>query len=148
MFSQAGVETGVDLDELVNTATWIRNKLSLQPQNTTHTPVSQEEKNKAQLGLGSKTQEWTLERETSGLLIHRSGINLRVSLNNAKNGNALTVEMMDDLVSAFEKLENDGTVRRVAIIGAGRFFCTGMDLRRNIASVDSSGASSSDQLTG
>jgi 2-(1,2-epoxy-1,2-dihydrophenyl)acetyl-CoA isomerase len=53
----------------------------------------------------------------------------RVTLDRAEAGNALTVEMRDDLVAAVRSARDDDDVRALLVTGAGEAFCGGMDLR-------------------
>lgn len=51
-----------------------------------------------------------------------------LTLNRPKKGNALTATMNDLLVNYLTRLEKDTDVRVIVLTGAGKFFCTGMDL--------------------
>ena len=51
-----------------------------------------------------------------------------VTLNRPDKLNAFTVEMADDLVAVFGRASRDDEVRAVVVTGAGRAFCSGMDL--------------------
>ena len=53
---------------------------------------------------------------------------LVLTLNRPDRLNAFTVEMADELVSAFERASEDDDVGAVVVTGAGRAFCAGMDL--------------------
>jgi enoyl-CoA hydratase/carnithine racemase len=70
-----------------------------------------------------ETIRWTLD----------SGI-LTLTLNRPEQLNAFTVQMMKDLVHAFERASEDDDVRAIVVTGEGRAFCAGMDL-----AADSSG---------
>lgn len=63
------------------------------------------------------TLDWTVD----------SGI-LTLTLNRPDNLNAFTVEMADELVDAFTRVNRDDSVRAVIVTGAGKAFCAGMDL--------------------
>lgn len=52
-----------------------------------------------------------------------------IILNRPEKGNALTMPMLERLKSLAQELANDRTVRLVVIRGAGRFFCTGGDIK-------------------
>jgi enoyl-CoA hydratase/carnithine racemase len=51
-----------------------------------------------------------------------------VTLNRPDKLNAFTVEMADELVAVFGRASEDDAVRAVVVTGAGRAFCSGMDL--------------------
>ena len=51
-----------------------------------------------------------------------------VTLNRPERRNALTIELMTDLVAAVDQASNDDTQRVLILRGAGRAFCAGMDL--------------------
>lgn len=53
---------------------------------------------------------------------------LTITLNRPAQLNAFTVEMMRELVQAFERASEDDEVRAIVVTGAGRAFCAGMDL--------------------
>ena len=53
---------------------------------------------------------------------------LTLTLNRPDQMNAFTVEMANELVDAFTRMNTDDSVRAVVVTGAGRAFCAGMDL--------------------
>ncbi len=53
---------------------------------------------------------------------------LTLTLNRPDHMNAFTVEMANELVAAFTRINTDDGVRAVVVTGAGRAFCAGMDL--------------------
>ncbi|KAI8146960.1 ClpP/crotonase-like domain-containing protein [Fennellomyces sp. T-0311] len=59
-----------------------------------------------------------------------------VTLNRPRKGNALTASMNEILLEALPKLAADPEVRILVLTGAGKFFCTGMDLSANRGSVE------------
>lgn len=61
------------------------------------------------------------------LLEQTSGV-LEITLNRPNKYNALTKQMAQDLLAAFEMAANDDAVRCVLLTGAGKGFCTGQDL--------------------
>lgn len=52
-----------------------------------------------------------------------------VRLNRPESRNAINAEMRSDLEAAFEALREHGDVRVVVLIGNGRAFCSGVDLK-------------------
>jgi methylglutaconyl-CoA hydratase len=64
-----------------------------------------------------------------------SGV-LTATLNRSDKRNAIDTAMIDGLLGALERAELDAGVRVVAVRGAGRDFCAGMDLNELLASAD------------
>lgn len=58
----------------------------------------------------------------------RAGIAL-LTLRRPEKLNALSWEIVEELLSAFAEIDRDRTVRVVVVTGEGRGFCSGMDLR-------------------
>jgi len=56
-----------------------------------------------------------------------SGI-LTLTLHRPEQLNAFTIQMMTELVHAFERASDDDHVRAIVVTGEGRAFCAGMDL--------------------
>jgi len=63
------------------------------------------------------------------LLYEKAGPVARLTLNRPERLNAITVSMLDRLTEALEDAERDDTVRVVVLTGAGRGFCSGLDLK-------------------
>ncbi|VUC28827.1 unnamed protein product [Clonostachys rosea] len=151
MFNRAGVTTGVDLDKLVPTGRWICSKLGIPTASRASAAIS------AKSGKGMASQadrntnnpairlEWKEVSKSEGLITHRSGASLRITMNRPKNGNALTTTMIEDIVSIFSSSANDSTISRIAIIGSGKFFCTGMDLGKSTTPVGTGEPSANEQ---
>lgn len=53
---------------------------------------------------------------------------LTLTLNRPDQLNSFTVEMADELITAFKAADADDDVRAIIVTGAGRAFCAGMDL--------------------
>jgi enoyl-CoA hydratase/carnithine racemase len=64
-----------------------------------------------------------------------SGV-LNATLNRPDKRNAIDTAMINDLIAMLERAELDSAVRVVAVRGAGRDFCAGMDLNELLASAD------------
>lgn len=64
-----------------------------------------------------------------------------LTLNRPHKGNALTSTMNALLLDYLKQLKNDPEVRVIVLTGAGKFFCTGMDL-----SMAASGASTEEEV--
>src|ERR1051325_3346292 len=67
-----------------------------------------------------------------------AGGGLTATLNRPDKRNAIDTAMIDDLLAALERADLDASVRVVALRGAGRDFCAGMDLSELLASADHS----------
>jgi methylglutaconyl-CoA hydratase len=59
-----------------------------------------------------------------------------LTLNRPEKRNAIDVPMIDDLLSYLERADLDADIRVVALRGAGKDFCAGMDLDDLLASAD------------
>lgn len=63
---------------------------------------------------------------------------LTATLNRPDKKNAIDTLMIDDFLAMLERADLDAAVRVVAVRGAGRDFCAGMDLNELLASADQS----------
>lgn len=61
---------------------------------------------------------------------------LSATLNRPEKRNAIDTALIDGLLATLERADLDAAVRVVAIRGAGRDFCAGMDLHELLASAD------------
>jgi enoyl-CoA hydratase/carnithine racemase len=59
-----------------------------------------------------------------------------ISLNRPERMNAFTVEMMSEMIEAFDQADADDGVRAVIVTGQGRAFCAGADLGGGSTSFD------------
>jgi enoyl-CoA hydratase/carnithine racemase len=66
--------------------------------------------------------------ETQTVLVSREGAAARVKLNRPEKRNALSLELMEDVIAALEPLGRDRDVRAIVIEGAGPVFSAGHDL--------------------
>lgn len=149
MFHNAGIETGIDLSKLVGTGVWISHQLGRPNDSRAGAALAV----KHQVGSLSNqstdrsqhksTTHWTLARETEGLQVYSSGVNLKIILNRPRNGNALTAAMITDLIAVILDATHTASISRLIITARGKFFCTGMDLAKGSTPV-AQGQSSSD----
>ena len=72
------------------------------------------------------------------VLVQIAGGVLTATLNRPDKRNAIDTEMIDALLEMLARADLDAAVRAVAIRGAGRDFCAGMDLNELLASADHS----------
>ena len=61
---------------------------------------------------------------------------LTVTLNRPEQRNAIDAPMIDALIATLDRADIDAAVRVVALRGAGKDFCAGMDLHELLASAD------------
>ena len=62
-------------------------------------------------------------------LIEQRGHVLIVTMNRPHRRNALSSEMMQIMVQAWDRVDNDPEIRCCVLTGAGGYFCAGMDLK-------------------
>ena len=62
-------------------------------------------------------------------LVEQRGHTLIVTLNRPSARNALSSEMMQIMVEAWDRVDNDPDIRCCILTGAGGYFCAGMDLK-------------------
>jgi enoyl-CoA hydratase/carnithine racemase len=67
------------------------------------------------------------------LLYEKNGHVARITLNRPERLNAISVEMLDGLTHALEDADRDREVRAIVLTGAGRGFCSGLDLKDTAA---------------
>lgn len=63
------------------------------------------------------------------LLVKEDGAVMWVTLNRPESRNGLTPEINEQIIAAFARANTSATVRSVAFFGAGRSFCSGLDLK-------------------
>jgi methylglutaconyl-CoA hydratase len=63
------------------------------------------------------------------ILIERRGPFQIITLNRPERRNALTIELIEQLLAGIDSANADATCRAVIVRGAGESFCTGMDLK-------------------
>lgn len=106
MFHNAGISTGVDLSKLVETGVWISDQLS--KTYDTRAGAALAVKSKA---MSSGSEDPSLHRdlatETEGLQLHHSGGNLKMVLNQPKDGNTLAAPMVSGLTSGVTDASKD-----------------------------------------
>jgi enoyl-CoA hydratase/carnithine racemase len=70
----------------------------------------------------------TTDTATGPVLFRRDGATARITLNRPAQRNALSLEVMEEVIATLERLGGDAEVRVVVIDGAGPAFCAGHDL--------------------
>ena len=71
----------------------------------------------------------TTDAATARVLAEREGGVLTLTLNRPERLNAITEDLLDELVAQLDGAAADDGVRAVVITGAGRAFCSGQDLK-------------------
>lgn len=141
MFHQAGVDTGVDLNKLVETGAWISSKLSKVNDSRAGAALLAKAASGKKAAVGSSAPatkiDWQDWRNGEGIIIQRAGVNVKIVMNRPRNGNALTFKMIDELTTFFDEAAHDETITRIVLTGGGKFFCTGMDLAKDSTAVGS-----------
>src|SRR6201981_2990767 len=69
------------------------------------------------------------EQQGPDALVEQRGHTLIVTLNRPHARNALSTEMMEIMVDAWDSVDNDDDIRCCILTGAGGYFCAGMDLK-------------------
>lgn len=67
------------------------------------------------------------------VLLDRQGAVATLKLNRPASLNALSPELLDDLLSRLDDINSDRSIRAMVLTGAGRGFCSGMDLKSPVA---------------
>ncbi|EEA19681.1 hypothetical protein TMatcc_009824 [Talaromyces marneffei ATCC 18224] len=147
MFQNAGIQTGVNLEELVATGNWINQQVrgsseSVQSDFSLATVDSIQEKSQPrekelQLPgfhqLSIKYMKASLKRVKHVEKIHflqsETG-DLKITLNRPNKGNMLTRSMLTSLIKCFKAYHHNPSVSRVVITGTGSYFCTGVGMKR------------------
>ena len=73
------------------------------------------------------------------LIVERAGGVVRLTLNRPSRRNALTPELIEELLGELDRVDADPDARAVVVAGAGTAFCAGFDIAR-IDSEDGAGA--------
>ncbi|KAH8894491.1 aldolase [Thozetella sp. PMI_491] len=98
MFQQAGIETGIDLMSLVEAGDWISRRLGKPNGSRAGTALAVKHRVAAARSMKEPLEDsalkpkWHLSQHLDGLLMLKSGVNLKVGRN--EHGNALTTAMM------------------------------------------------------
>ncbi|MDP4221635.1 MAG: enoyl-CoA hydratase-related protein, partial [Bacteroidota bacterium] len=67
--------------------------------------------------------------ELKNLILHREGFVATIQLNRPQALNALNLELMNELISTFESLDKDDSVRCIVLTGNEKAFAAGADIK-------------------
>jgi len=67
--------------------------------------------------------------ECNELLVEQQGSRLYVTINRPESRNALSAEVIDELLAIIDAIEGDRSIRTVILRGAGGTFCAGGDMK-------------------
>ncbi|KAI3537382.1 3-hydroxymethyl-3-methylglutaryl-CoA lyase [Colletotrichum filicis] len=149
LFQQAGVDTGVDLQQVVDTGVWISQALAKPNDSRTGAALASKSKISSTKPSSKITDrpkealEWSILEQSDNVVVRRAGANGNIVLNKPRNGNTLTFPMISEIIQAFKSFESDTSISRVLISANGKFFCTGMDLSQAAQAVGQGGDASS-----
>ena len=73
------------------------------------------------------------DTEFRNLLVRRDGAAATITLNRPEKRNALSLELMEELIVAFEQMGREREVRAIVVEGAGPVFSAGHDLGEMVA---------------
>ncbi len=137
----AGIDTGVELSQLVDIGSWISQQISVPNSSRAGNALATKHADKSHGQAQSDfCLKWTQQSEDKNVKVFRSGTNLKLILNRPHNGNALTTAMIAHLTNEFETARSDKTITRIALTAQGKYFCTGMDLGKGTSPVAKGGS--------
>ncbi|MCG8669223.1 MAG: enoyl-CoA hydratase-related protein [Pseudomonadales bacterium] len=67
--------------------------------------------------------------DTETLVLAQDGHSLYVTLNRPESRNAMSLQMVNELMGVFDAIENEEEIRAVVLRGAGGHFCAGGDIK-------------------
>lgn len=152
MFRSAGIDTGANLEKLVDIGSWVSQQLTQPNASRVGTAMAAAKQSTATANPHENKSttppaiQWNLVSEKEGVLLYRSGVNLKIALNRPKNGNALTAAVISNMTAALDNAGKDPSISRIVITANGKLFCTGMDLGQDSTSVGQGGSASDAQF--
>lgn len=124
-----GVETGVDLNRLVEVGAWISEKIQIANSSRAGSAIATKLKEHSTGSTRSLSRVWKPVSCFNEYRVDRSGASIKITLTRPKNGNTLTTEMIRGLTKVYCDLATAQDIFRVILTAEGKFFCTGMDLK-------------------
>ena len=128
-FHGMGVQTGVDLDKLVDIGEWISQTLHRRNESRAGTAIyAKRTPTKETNQNASSTTVTATPASSDTLIVSRNQSTSTITLNNPSKGNVLTGPMIERLRSTISSLSSDPTIQVIILTNTGKYFCTGMDL--------------------
>lgn len=134
---KAGIDTGVDLDKLIDVGQWISKGIGL-PYGSRAGAALASKRVSSVSPVVKPLRSWTVVEDTGAYRISRAGTALKITLTRPHKGNTLTYEMLEGLTSVFQNLSKDPSAYHVVVEAEGKYFCTGMDLSGGTKTTESS----------
>jgi hydroxymethylglutaryl-CoA lyase len=132
-FHQAGIDTGIDLDQVVSIGSWISQFLKKQNDSRAGAALIAKSIKIRSNANPAQRMKWTsLPHNLEHVLVYKSGANGKIVLNQPRKGNTLSLSLISDLHHAFREFEADNSISRIIITAMGKYFCAGMDLTGDI----------------
>ncbi|KXH54736.1 3-hydroxymethyl-3-methylglutaryl-CoA lyase [Colletotrichum salicis] len=150
LFQQAGIDTGVDLQQVADIGVWISQALAKPNDSRAGAALASKFKKPSTRTSSPKVAdrskeafEWSVLEQSDNIVVRRAGASGNIVLNKPRNGNTLTFPMISEIIETFKSLEKDPSISRILISANGKFFCTGMDLSQAAQAVGRGGDASS-----
>ncbi|KAK1690200.1 hypothetical protein BDP55DRAFT_649931 [Colletotrichum godetiae] len=150
LFQQAGIDTGVDLQQVVDIGVWISQALAKPNDSRAGAALASKSKSPSTRASSPKLAdqpkqafEWSVLEQSDNIVVRRAGASGNIVLNKPRNGNTLTFPMISEIIGTFKSFEKDPSISRILISANGKFFCTGMDLSQAAQAVGWGGDASS-----
>lgn len=137
MFHDAGVSTGIDLEQLSGIGDWISRTVNMKNGSRAGAAIFAKGQSKAVATPATSTSaatttkpelKWEQISDDGEHRVSRSGPVVKITLTRPRNGNAMTDTMVEGITKLFHDLAKDQTVFQIVLDAEGKYFCTGMDL--------------------
>jgi len=123
-----GIDTGVDLERLVDVGEWISQALSRRNESRAGAAIFAKRTDNKKSVASEATTTISIPESSQHLLVSRTGPTATITLNNPAKGNVLTASMVEHLRSVMSIFSSDPTTQVIVLTNNGNYFCTGMDL--------------------
>lgn len=147
MFQNAGIQTGINLADMVATGDWINQQVrgsseSLRSDFSSDTVETLHQKSRPrekELWLPSfrpmsirymKASFKRVKHADKIRFLQSENGDLKIILNRPNRGNMLTRSMITSLIKCFRTYHDNPSISRVVITGTGPYFCAGVDMKR------------------
>jgi hydroxymethylglutaryl-CoA lyase len=124
-----GIQTGVDLDKLVDIGEWISQTLNRRNESRAGAAIyAKRTPTKETNQTTSSTSTTAVSASSDTLIVSRNQSSSTITLNNPSKGNVLTASMVERLRSTLSSLSSDPAIQTIILTNTGKYFCAGMDL--------------------